>query len=84
MSAEENVEQSLRDHWHKIMAAAMKKLGFNEITLTPEDIQALNGDAEVLLAHVRKDESLVIRLLPVDEAIEFAARHKGPYGIGGD
>lgn len=59
------VTKTARDHWHKIAAIIMVKLGRTEIEITEPDIQRLEGKNIVLDERGKK---LVVRIVNDEEA----------------
>ena len=67
--------RAVADQWHKIAALVMHKLGVQSAEITARDIDALNDDGLVIVAHGKRD-CLQIRLVSFAEG-ERLAREAG-------
>jgi hypothetical protein len=65
-----------RDHWHKIVAVLMLKLGLKEIEITTQDVARLGNDEYAVVADLRGGR-YVVRLIPMAEALDMAQEAGG-------
>jgi len=73
------VTAGLHDHWHKLMAIAMRKQGLKELTITVQDLEAVATLPEmpVVVADARKNEIRVILFESERAAREYVAARQG-------
>jgi hypothetical protein len=69
--------QGVHDHWHKICALIMLKMGLTTLTISPNEIEKL-GDCVVNIA-IRFDDTKGIELFIIDdlETAKIMARREG-------
>lgn len=74
------VVRQARDHWHKIAALIMVKIGKTELEITLDDINKMAaGNVNIVLDSRGERETGVLRVLIVDDktAAELARREGG-------
>lgn len=67
--------QQLHDHWHKIVAVIMHKLGGDHVVVTVEDMQRLPSDMFVTAQEL--DNGLHIRFVDRKTAQKLVREHGG-------
>lgn len=68
------VTSGLHDHWHKVVAAIMIKLGKAELQLTMEDLSKLEKNVNIVVKE--KDNSLFVSIVD-DKTAAMLARKEG-------
>lgn len=68
------VTQAIHDHWHKIAAILMKRLGARRVTITSSDIDAIAGEN---IAIRFNEHTIDVRLISLDEAQAMASAEGG-------
>lgn len=66
------VTSGLHDHWHKVAAAIMIKLGKTELQLTMEDLSKLEKNVNIVVKE--KDNSLFVSIVD-DKTAEMLERN---------
>lgn len=72
--------QSTADHWHKIAALILHKLGQREVVLSLEDIKAAttkSKDGMLCIVLQEKADGLHVRLVSEDEGRRLARENGG-------
>lgn len=67
--------RAISDHWHKIAAIMMHKLGVTHVHITEDDLRTLPADM-FMVAHDRRD-GLHIRFVDSQTAHRLAREHGG-------
>lgn len=68
------VTQAVHDHWHKICALVMVKLGVKQVEITSVDIDAIQKGVNIIL----HDTGASILVSLVDDAtVEYLAKREG-------
>lgn len=74
------VVQQARDHWHKIAALIMVKLGKSELEITPADVDRIAcGNVNIVLDARGEAQTGIMRIRIVDDktAAELARKEGG-------
>lgn len=72
------VTQEIRDHWHKIAAILLYKMGRTRIDITSDDVQSLNNVLEGGAICVKeKGDHLEVFLASAEEAQRLAKEEGG-------
>ena len=62
------VVRQAHDHWHKIAALIMLKLGKTELEITPEDVNKIaSGNVNIVLDARGESETGILRVRIVDD-----------------
>lgn len=70
------VTQQVHEHWHKIAAIMMQKLGQSAVEITEADVLALGDNDKAVVADCRGGR-MVIRLISMEEARKIARQEGG-------
>jgi hypothetical protein len=68
------VTQQVSDHWHKVCAILMAKMGVDHVVITPADIMLLQQDCAITFQELH--DGLHLRLVDASQA-ERIAREAG-------
>jgi hypothetical protein len=82
MNPDHPVTKEVHDHWHKIAALVMWKLGQSKVTITNEDADTFaclpDESMPAIIVHTHK-ESMDILLMPMDEARRYVEKLGQPF-----
>lgn len=69
------VSQQMHDHWHKICALLMRKMGRDHIVITMVDLRSFPADSFMVFQEL--EDGLHLRLVDEAEAVRLARREGG-------
>lgn len=69
------VTREIRDHWYKVCAILMQKMGENDVEITTMDVAALAATDVCIVADCR-DGKFIVRLMERKD-VESLARKEG-------
>jgi hypothetical protein len=70
------VTKLTRDIWYKIAGVIMLKQGLKEVEITESDVELLGDNQQAIVADCRNGK-FVVRMMPMDEAVELARSEGG-------
>lgn len=65
------VTQEVHDHWHKICAILMMRLGKTSLEITEADVTALGNNEKAVVADCRGGK-FIVRLVTMEEGEQLA------------
>ncbi len=67
--------QAISDHWHKIAAILLHKLGHTDVCITPADLEAMDQNTCIVIQEL--DDGLHVRLVDMAEGQRLAREQGG-------